>query len=295
MLPIGQKFYTRTKHRIQQGKKTAGAWLQIGSPFTAEILGRAGFDWLMIDMEHGPGDIMTLIAQLQAMKDYGVDAFVRAPWNDFVTVKRILDAGANGVLIPYVCTKQDAEAAVKAVLYPPRGIRGVAGSPRAEGYGVGNGDYFPYADQEIMLMVAIETQQGVDNLDQILQVEGIDGIFVGPMDLSTSMGHFGDPAHPQVREAIAAIEEKTKAAGKFLGTVAGGYEKARALYDRGYQYIAVMADGVALSNWPTASWPNSEKNMAIETGPLQCAAGVLSENAPAAHALGGRSALVLRG
>ncbi|HIS01774.1 MAG TPA: 2,4-dihydroxyhept-2-ene-1,7-dioic acid aldolase [Candidatus Excrementavichristensenella intestinipullorum] len=248
MLPIGQKFYTRTKHRIQQGKKTAGAWLQIGSPFTAEILGRAGFDWLMIDMEHGPGDIMTLIAQLQAMKGYGVDAFVRAPWNDFVTVKRILDAGANGVLIPYVCTKQDAEAAVKAVLYPPRGIRGVAGSPRAEGYGVGNGDYFPYADQEIMLMVAIETQQGVDNLDQILQVEGIDGIFVGPMDLSTSMGHFGDPAHPQVREAIAAIEEKTKAAGKFLGTVAGGYEKARALYDRGYQYIAVMADGVALSN-----------------------------------------------
>ena len=105
------------------------------------------------------------------------------------------------------------------------------------------------AGMDILLMPCVlDRNSSVDNLDQILQVEGIDGIFVGPMDLSTSMGHFGDPAHPQVREAIAAIEEKTKAAGKFLGTVAGGYEKARALYDRGYQYIAVMADGVALSN-----------------------------------------------
>ena len=114
------------------------------------------------------------------MKGYGVDAFVRAPWNDFVTVKRILDAGANGVLIPYVCTKQDAEAAVKAVLYPPRGIRGRGGKPQAEGYGVGNGDYFPYADQEIMLMVAIETQQGVDNLDQICRWRALTAFLWGP-------------------------------------------------------------------------------------------------------------------
>ena len=247
MLPIGQKFHTHTKHMIKQGKKTAGAWLQIGSPFTAEIMSRAGFDWLMIDMEHGPGDVMTLISQLQAMKGYGTDAFVRVPWNDFVAIKRILDAGVNGILVPYVCSKAEAEAAVKAVRYPPFGIRGVAGSPRAEGYGVGTAEYFPYADEELMLMVAIETPEGVANLDGILEVEGIDGIFIGPMDLATSMGHFGDPSHPEVRETIAAVEKKVKASGKFLGTVGGNYEKARALYEKGYQYIAIMADGVALS------------------------------------------------
>lgn len=247
MLPLGEKFYTKTKHQLCNGENTAGAWLQIGSPFTAEIMSRAGFDWLMIDMEHGPGDIMTLISQLQAMKGYQTDAFVRVPWNDFVIIKRILDAGVNGILVPYVCTKMDAENAVRAVRYPPHGIRGVAGSPRAEGYGVGNDDYFPYADQELMLMVAIETREGLENLDAILQVEGIDGIFIGPMDLATSLGHFCDPSHAEVKEKIAEIEKKVKQSGKFLGTVSGDYEKARVLYERGYQYIAIMADGVALS------------------------------------------------
>lgn len=248
MLPIGEKFSNKTKAFLKDGKKTAGAWLQVASPFTAEIMARAGFDWLMIDMEHGPGDIMTLISQLQAMKGYGVEAFVRAPWNDFVAIKKILDAGVHGVLVPYVNTKEEAENAVKAVTYPTGGIRGVAGSCRAQGYGLGNDQYFPYADEEIMLMVAMETPEAVENLDEILEVERIDGIFIGPMDLATSMGHFCDPSHPDVKAAIKVIEEKVLKSGKFLGTVAGNFEKAQALYEEGYQYVVIIADGVALSN-----------------------------------------------
>ncbi|MEG0591318.1 MAG: aldolase/citrate lyase family protein, partial [Lachnospiraceae bacterium] len=246
MLPLNEKFYNRTKHLLQDGKKTVGAWLQIASPFTAEIMARSGFDWLMIDMEHGPGDILTLISQLQAIKGYGVDTFVRAPWNDFVAIKRILDAGVNGILVPYVNTREEAEAAVQAMQYPTKGIRGVAGSSRAQGYGLGNDNYFPYADEEVMLMVAMETPEAVGNLDEILKVEGLDGIFIGPMDLATSMGHFCDPSHPEVQEMIRTIEKKVGASNKFLGTVAGNFEKAKALYEKGYQYVVTMADGVAL-------------------------------------------------
>lgn len=246
MLPIDQKFYTKTKHLLKQGKRTCGAWLQIASPFTAEIMARAQFDWCMIDMEHGPGDILTLISQLQAIKGYGVDTFVRAPWNDFVQIKRILDAGVNGVLVPYVNSKKEAEAAVKAILYPTEGIRGVAGSPRAEGYGYNIMNYMKNANDEIMLMVAMETPTAVANLDEILEVERIDGIFIGPMDLATNMGYFGNPKHPKVQEAIKTIETKVKASGKFLGTVSGSFEGGQPLWEKGYQYVVTLADGVSL-------------------------------------------------
>lgn len=246
MLKRNEKFHNNVKQMIKEGKKTVGAWLQIGSPFTAEIMGRAGFDWLIIDMEHGPGDIMTLISQLQGMKGYGAVPFVRAPWNDFVTIKRILDAGVYGILVPYVNSKEEAEMAVKACKYPPNGIRGVAGSPRAEGYGYNFMNYMPYADDEIMVMTAVETMEAVNNIDEILKVKDLDGIFIGPMDLATSMGHFCDPSHPEVKEAIAKIEEKVFASDKFLGTVAGSFEQAKALYNKGYQFVMVMADGVSL-------------------------------------------------
>ena len=239
-------FENRVKRMLKEGKKTAGAWLQIASPFTAEIMSQAGFDWLIIDMEHGPGDILTLISQLQAMNGTGVVPLVRAPWNDFVAIKRILDAGVYGILFPYVNTKAEAEAAVRACKYPPEGIRGVAGSPRAAGYGQNPKEYLTRANNEILIITAVETPEAVANLDEILAVEGLDGIFIGPMDLAASMGYPFGPGQPEVQATIAQIEAKVLAAGKFLGTIAGDWEQARARYDKGYQLLMLMADGVAL-------------------------------------------------
>ena len=145
-------FENPLKRLLTQGKRTVGAWLQIASPFTAEIMGRAGFDWLIIDMEHGPGDILTLVSQLHAMSGSNTVPLVRAPWNDFVIIKRILDAGVYGVLVPYVNTRAEAETAVRACKYPPEGIRGVAGSPRAAGYGQRPMNYLKKANEEILVI-----------------------------------------------------------------------------------------------------------------------------------------------
>ena len=243
-----QIFENRVKRMLIEGKKTAGAWLQLCSPMSAEILSRAGFDWLMIDMEHGPGDILTLISQLQGMNGSDAIPLVRAPWNDFVAIKRILDAGVYGVMIPYINNRADAEAAVRACKYPHEGIRGIAGSPRAAGYGQSGKAYFLKANDEIMIIAQIETSTAVSNLDEILGVQGIDVIFIGPMDLATSMGHLGNPGHPEVQAMIAQVEANVLKAKKVLGTVSGNWEQAKELYQRGYQVIMLMSDSVSLAN-----------------------------------------------
>lgn len=239
----------RVKHLLLENQKTSGAWLQLTSTLSAEIMANAGFDWLIIDMEHAPGDFMNLAAQIQAMGATDCVPFVRAPWNDAVSIKRILDTGVMGVLVPYVNTAEEAGYAVAACRYPPQGIRGVAASPRAAGFGqAGAMDYLKSANEEILVITAIETGEAVENLDEILAVEGLDGIFVGPMDLATSMGHFANAAHPEVKAAIATIEEKTLAAGKFLGTVAGSWDQAKTKYARGYQLLMLMSDSVGLAS-----------------------------------------------
>jgi 2-dehydro-3-deoxyglucarate aldolase/4-hydroxy-2-oxoheptanedioate aldolase len=239
------------KTKLKEGKKTIGAWAQLASPFTAEILSSAGFDWLMLDMEHAPGDILTLISQVQAMKGSGCVPLVRAPWNDFVAIKRILDAGAQGVLIPYVNTRIETEQAVRACKYPLEGIRGVAGSPRAAGYGRNIGNYLQRANDEIFIMIAIETPEAVSNLDEILQVQGLNGVFIGPMDLSSSMGFGGDSSKPEVQAVIQGIEKKVLAAGKVLATTTGTWEQAHTLFERGYRMLMLMADGVSLATLAT--------------------------------------------
>jgi 2-keto-3-deoxy-L-rhamnonate aldolase RhmA len=236
------------KKQLHEGKITSGAWLQLVSPLSAEILAKAGFDWLMIDMEHAPGDITTLLSQVQAMSSCKAIPFVRAPWNDAVIIKRILDTGVMGILIPYVNTKAEAEHAVKACKYPPAGIRGVAGSTRAAGFGQNSMDYLSSANEEILVITAIETPEAVNNLDGILSVPDLDGLFIGPMDLSASMGYMGDIKHLEVQKAIRKIEEKTLSAGKFLGTVAGSWDDAQSKYERGYQLLTLMSDSVCLAD-----------------------------------------------
>lgn len=240
-------FENPLKRSLKDGKKTAGAWAQIVSPISAEIMGQAGFDWLIIDMEHGPNDIPTLLAQMQAMRGSKAVPIVRAPWNDFVILKRILDAGAYGVLIPYVNTKAEAEAAVRACKYPPEGIRGIASSTRAAGFNQNSMNYFTRANQEILVITQVETEEAAKNIEDILKVPGLDGIFIGPVDLATNLGHLADPTQPEVQKVIAAVEAKVLKTDKFLGTISRSWEQAKELYDRGYQMISLMADGVGLA------------------------------------------------
>lgn len=238
---------TRTlKQRLSAGEKTIGAFLQTASPVAAEILAGSGFDWLIVDLEHAPGDFGNLLAQLQAMSGSRSVPFARAPWNDAVAIKRILDTGVMGVLVPYVNTREEAEAAVAACKYPPQGIRGVAGSPRAAGYGRNAKAYLSAANEQTIVIVAVETGQAVDNLEVILAVDGIDGIFIGPMDLASSLGYLGDPSVPHVKEVIAGIERKVLASGKFLGTVATTWDQARTCFDKGYRWLILLQDGMAL-------------------------------------------------
>lgn len=253
MLRQNEVFYNKVKWLLKERKKTIGAWLQAASPITAEIFGKAGFDFAMVDMEHGPGDIMTLIGQLQALAKYDVAPFARAPWNDPVMIKKMLDAGLYGILIPYVSTKEEAEAAVRACKYPLEGIRGIAPSPRAGGYGMNGNLYLENANEQLVVMTAMETPEAVANIDEIVRVSGLDGIFIGPMDLATSMGHFCDPKHPEVQEAIKKIETAVKGSDKFLGTVAGDFEAAQALYEKGYSYVVVMSDTTSLAKLAMAN------------------------------------------
>ena len=234
------------KHKLKNGQKTIGGFLQTLSPVAAEIMAQAGFDWLIVDLEHSPGDFANLQAQLQAMNGSGVVPFARAPWNDMVAIKRILDTGVMGVLVPYVNTREEAEAAVAACKYPPQGVRGVAGGPRAAGYTGNTMPYLSSANDETIVMIAVETMEAVGNLDGILEVEGLDGIFIGPVDLASSMGYLGDPGQAEVQETIARIESKVFASDKFLGTLAATWDKANACFEKGYQWMVVMQDGATL-------------------------------------------------
>lgn len=242
-MEIGNRNFVR--HAIRDGKRVTAAWAQAASNITAEILADALFDVVLIDMEHGPGDVLTLISQIQALQGRPAIPFVRTPWNDAVAIKQILDAGAYGLLVPYVSTREEAEEAVAAALYPPAGVRGMSGSPRAPGYGK-NRDYFAATNEELFLMTAIETPEAVANVDELLQVERLDALFIGPMDLASSMGFHGDSSRPDVQAAIRSVEEKVFSSSKALGTVATSWEDAKAKFERGYQLLVLMSDTVSL-------------------------------------------------
>jgi 2-keto-3-deoxy-L-rhamnonate aldolase RhmA len=247
MLQKGEVFRNDLKWKLKDGKKVIGAWLQLTSPMTAELIAKTGPDFVMIDMEHGPGDFQMLIQQCQAVMPHGVCPLARAPWNEFVTIKRMLDAGVYGLLIPYVNTREEAEMAVKACKYPTEGIRGVAASTRAAGFGLDGRRYLENANRELLIITQVETATAVENIDEILAVPGIDGIFIGPNDLATSMGYLANPGEPKVQEAIRYVESKVLASDKFLSTIAGSAEDAAPLYERGYSFVIAFADGTTLA------------------------------------------------
>lgn len=216
------------------------------SSYTAEALAGCGFDWLLIDTEHSPGDPLTVLGQLQAIAAYPVHAAVRPAFNDPVLIKRFLDAGAQTLLIPYVQTAGEAAAAVSAMQYPPAGIRGVAGTTRATRFGSVR-DYAKRASGELCLLVQVETQSALDEIEAIAAVPGVDGIFIGPADLAASMGHPGDPGHPKVKSAIEDAIRRTRKAGKPAGILSLDPEFCAHCIELGTVFTAVDIDVAILT------------------------------------------------
>ncbi len=234
------------KEKIKNNEKCLVAWAQASSNITAEILASSGFDGVLIDMEHAPGDFDKLITQLQALNGYSAVPIVRVAWNDSVLIKKTLDAGAYGIHVPYVDTAEEARAAVAACKYPPHGIRGLAASPRAACYGNNSPEYFKRANEDILIVVSIESLKAVENIDEILAVEGIDAVFIGPADLSTSMGHLGNFNIPEVQEKIHFVEEKIIASGKKLVGLGMDWETAQKKFDKGASIVLNMSDTTTL-------------------------------------------------
>jgi 4-hydroxy-2-oxoheptanedioate aldolase len=229
------------KRAIVAGRQQIGLWVSLASPYSAEVVAGAGFDWLLFDGEHSPNDPPTMITQLQVAAAFPVESIVRPAWNDKVLIKRYLDAGAQSLLIPYVQTAEEAQAAVAAIRYPPEGVRGVASTTRAAQY-ARVPDYFKRAHEELCLLVQIETRQGLDNLEAIARVAGVDGVFIGPADLAAGLGHLGDQMHAEVQSAIEHAIKQTRACGKPAGILTADEATARKYMSWGSVFTAVGLD-----------------------------------------------------
>jgi 2-dehydro-3-deoxyglucarate aldolase len=229
------------KRRLLAGETLIGCWCSLANPITTEVLGIAGFDWLLLDGEHSPNDVTTFIPQLMALKDSASAPIVRPSWNDAVEIKRLLDAGFYNFLVPFVQTADDARRAVAATRYPPAGVRGVSVSQRSNRFGT-VADYFRDVNDQICVMVQIESQAGLEASDAIAAIDGVDGIFVGPSDLAAGLGHLGNPNHPSAQAAIAQVFEVAKAAGKPVGILAPAEADARRYIAMGATFVAVGSD-----------------------------------------------------
>jgi 4-hydroxy-2-oxoheptanedioate aldolase len=235
------------KAALRDGRTQLGIWSSLCSPIVAEILAQSGFDWVMFDAEHSPVEISGLLPLLQAAGNGRASVVVRPPWNDSVLAKRVLDLGAQNVLFPFVQSPEEAAEAVRNVRYPPHGRRGVAGATRASGYGRQT-DYHAGADAEICVLVQVETGEALAELETIAATPGVDGVFVGPSDLSASMGHLGRPGHPSVQREIERAAKVILAAGKAPGILASGAADARRYLDWGYRFVACASDIRVLAN-----------------------------------------------
>lgn len=229
------------KAAIAASQVQIGIWSSLASNIGAEILSDSGFDWILLDTEHSPNDTPELVSQLQAVQRGTASPIVRPAWNDLVLIKRVLDVGPQTVLIPYVQTRDEAVAAVAACHYPPHGLRGVAGGARASRYGrVAN--YLQKADSEICVLVQVETRAALERLEEIAGVTGVDGVFIGPSDLSASFGLIGQPGHPAVQETIQRAGATIRKAGKAPGILTTSEEEARRYLDWGFLFVAVGVD-----------------------------------------------------
>ena len=225
----------------------AGMWVCSGSPLIAELCAGSGLDWLLIDAEHSPNGLESIMAQLQAVNGYPVDVLVRPPVNDTVLIKQYLDLGVQNLLIPMVNSAAEAEAAVAATRYPPHGVRGVGSALARAARWNRIPDYLARAGETVSVTVQIESTAAVEAVENILAVDGVDAIFLGPSDLAASMGLLGQQEHPDVRAAVEHCLAAAKAAGKPSGVNAFNPDTARRYLDSGANFILVGADVAILA------------------------------------------------
>ncbi|MCW3094418.1 MAG: 4-hydroxy-2-oxovalerate aldolase [Chthonomonadaceae bacterium] len=231
------------RERVLQREVLAGTWLNLGSNVTAEIAGRAGFDWLLIDLEHGSGDEAHLLGQLQAISATNAAPIVRIAWNEAPRVKRTLDLGPSGIMVPYVNTPEEARRAVAAMRYPPQGVRGAARFTRAAGFGQELDQYFAEANANLLTIVQIETPQAVAQVEEIAAIDGVDVLFVGPLDLSVSLGIPQQFTHPDFRAALQRVSEAARNANKAAGILLASADQIAPTVADGFTFLAVGSDG----------------------------------------------------
>ena len=229
------------KRALKAGKPQIGLWCSLSSHFAVEVVAGSGFDWLLLDTEHSPNELPMVLSQLQAAAPYATHPVVRVPWNDMVTIKRYLDIGAQSILIPYVQSEEEARNAVAYTRYPPEGLRGVAGTTRATRFGRVK-DYARRAHEELCVLVQIENRAGLESLERIAAVEGVDGVFIGPADLHASLGYPGETANPEVMPIIDDAIRRISHAGKAPGVLTGVEGDARRWLQCGGLFVAVGAD-----------------------------------------------------
>ena len=235
------------KRALAEGRTQIGLWTSLGTGLAAEVLGGAGFDWLLIDTEHAPTEVPMIADQLRTLEAFPVTPIVRPAWNDLVLIKRILDLGVQTLLVPYVQSAEEARRAVSATRYPPEGVRGIAATIRANRYGRIK-DYHAQANREMCVLVQLETRRALAELEAIAAVEGIDGLFIGPSDLAGDLGHLGNNRHPDAVAVFAEACARAKKVGKPIGILAPVEEDARRYLEMGFSYVAVGSDIGVLRN-----------------------------------------------
>lgn len=248
------------KAALRSGQRQIGMWCSLPDPAVGEVMGACGYDWILIDTEHSPMSAVDTLPILRAVSQFAISPLVRPGWNDAVEIKKLLDIGVQSLLIPFVQNADEARAAVAAVRYPPDGIRGVSGSSRASMYGAVTG-YAQKAQDQICLIVQIETKEAADRVEEIAAVEGVDGVFVGPADLAASMGHLGNAKHPDVQATIKQTIERITAAGKPAGFLSLNDEMLEMVVEAGAVFIAVDVDVAMLRREAAARlarWTNQD-------------------------------------
>jgi len=233
-------------HAIAAGQKQIGLWISLSSHFAAEVVAPAGYDWALIDMEHSPNDYFSTLGQLQTFAASDTTAIVRVEWNDAVAVKKLLDLGAPGLLFPMIQSVQEAECAVAATRYPPRGVRGVSGMTRATKFGR-VGDYTTRIEQETTVLVQLETRAAVEQAEAIAGVDGVSGIFFGPADIAADIGKLGKPMDPDVWALIKPAAKALIAKGMPVGTLVLDSNFAAELLNEGFTFVACGMDTAILS------------------------------------------------
>ncbi|HWV34296.1 MAG TPA: aldolase/citrate lyase family protein [Thermomicrobiales bacterium] len=263
------------KQRLQRGEPSIGTWMSLPSPEAAEQVSQLPFDWLVVDAEHNPVDIRTLSQMFAMMTNTGIAPMVRIPWNSPENIKRVLDAGAWGIVVPMVNTREEAERAVAATRYYPEGNRSVGGGRHAISFGTSGAEYYRNANEQILLVAQIEHIEGVKNADEILSVPGIDACFIGPNDLAASMGKgLGvslETDIPEVVEAIMHIRDTCIKNGVATGIHTSGAEAVNRRISEGFQFCAMASElrymiGYLKDDIATLNWTASERGQKVQTG-----------------------------